>query len=71
MESKSYDYLFKILLIGVDGTGKSCILTKFTDDIFSETYLSTIGVDFKIRTIEQNDKKYQATDLGYCRTRKI
>jgi Ras-related protein Rab-1A len=47
---EDYDYLFKILLIGDSGVGKSCLLLKYTDDIFSDSYLSTIGVDFKIKT---------------------
>jgi Ras-related protein Rab-1A len=51
-----YDYLFKILLIGDSGVGKSSILHRFTDDTFSESYLSTIGVDFKIKTIELDGK---------------
>jgi Ras-related protein Rab-1A len=51
-----YDYLFKILIIGDSGVGKSCILLRFAEDTFSEHYISTIGVDFKIRTIEQDGK---------------
>jgi Ras-related protein Rab-1A len=51
-----YDYLFKLLLIGDSGVGKSCLLLRFADDVFSETYISTIGVDFKIRTIELDGK---------------
>eukprot|EP01113_Clastostelium_recurvatum_P000455 TRINITY_DN101_c0_g1_i2.p1 TRINITY_DN101_c0_g1~~TRINITY_DN101_c0_g1_i2.p1 ORF type:complete len:985 (+),score=334.30 TRINITY_DN101_c0_g1_i2:83-3037(+) len=50
-----YDYLFKILLIGDSGVGKSCALLRFADDsFFSESYISTIGVDFKVRTVELN-----------------
>jgi Ras-related protein Rab-1A len=52
----SYDYLFKVLMIGDSGVGKSCILLRFTEDTFSEHFISTIGVDFKIRTIEQDGK---------------
>ena len=52
----SYDYLFKILIIGDSGVGKSCILLRFAEDTFTESYISTIGVDFKIRTIEQDEK---------------
>ena len=51
-----YDYLFKLLLIGDTGVGKSCLLLRFADDIYTESYISTIGVDFKIRTIELDGK---------------
>jgi len=51
-----YDYLFKLLLIGDTGVGKSCLLLRFADDTFTENYISTIGVDFKIRTIELEGK---------------
>lgn len=51
-----YDYLFKLLLIGDSGVGKSCLLLRFSDDTYTESYISTIGVDFKIRTIELDGK---------------
>ncbi|EME26487.1 GTP-binding protein YPTC1 [Galdieria sulphuraria] len=51
-----YDYLFKLLLIGDSGVGKSCLLLRFADDTYNESYISTIGVDFKIRTIELDGK---------------
>ncbi len=46
-----WDYLFKIILIGDSGVGKSCSLLRFADDTFIDRYMSTIGVDFvrKIR----------------------
>ncbi|KIP07474.1 hypothetical protein PHLGIDRAFT_29977 [Phlebiopsis gigantea 11061_1 CR5-6] len=53
---EGYDYLFKLLLIGDSGVGKSCLLLRFAEDAFTDSYLSTIGVDFKIRTIELEGK---------------
>ena len=48
--------MFKLLLIGDSGVGKSCLLLRFADDTYTESYISTIGVDFKIRTIELDGK---------------
>lgn len=55
-QTPRYDYLFKLLLIGDSGVGKSCLLLRFADDTYTESYISTIGVDFKIRTIELDGK---------------
>ena len=49
---QSYDYLFKILLVGNSGTGKSSIVEQFTEKTFHSGFVSTIGVDFKIMTIK-------------------
>ncbi|AQK79562.1 ras-related protein RABD2c [Zea mays] len=54
--SIEYDYLFKLLLIGDSSVGKSCLLLRFADDSYVDTYISTIGVDFKIRTIDLDGK---------------
>ena len=47
-----YDYLFKLIIIGDSGIGKSCLLNRFAEDAYTDAYISTIGVDFKIRTLE-------------------
>ncbi|XP_061462855.1 nuclear pore membrane glycoprotein 210-like isoform X2 [Rhineura floridana] len=55
--AKSYDHLFKLLLIGDSGVGKTCLIIRFAEDNFSGTYISTIGIDFKIRTVEIEGKR--------------
>lgn len=52
-----YDYLFKILIIGDSAVGKSCLLLRFADDTYTDSYISTIGVDFKIKTVEVDGKR--------------
>jgi len=44
------------VLIGDSGVGKSCLLLRFADDTYTESHISTIGVDFKIRTIQLDGK---------------
>lgn len=41
--AKTYDYLFKLLLIGDSGVGKTCVLFRFSEDAFNSTFISTIG----------------------------
>merc|ERR1711941_102149 len=53
----AYDYLIKLLLIGDSGVGKSCLLLRFSDDSFTTSFITTIGIDFKIRTIELEGKR--------------
>ncbi|KAK3563057.1 hypothetical protein QTP86_015868 [Hemibagrus guttatus] len=57
MAKKTYDLLFKLLLIGDSGVGKTCVLFRFSDDAFNTTFISTIGIDFKIKTVELNGKR--------------
>ncbi|ORX96669.1 ras-domain-containing protein [Basidiobolus meristosporus CBS 931.73] len=55
--SASYDHLIKLLLIGDSGVGKSCLLLRFSDDSFTPSFITTIGIDFKIRTIDLDGKR--------------
>ncbi|XLT71900.1 hypothetical protein HN873_028326 [Arachis hypogaea] len=50
-----YDYLFKLLLIGDSGVGKSCLLLRFADDSYIESYISTIGVDFIVYDVTDEE----------------
>jgi len=54
---KGYDYLLKLLLIGDTAVGKSSLILRFTEDIYNPTFISTIGIDFKVKTIEIDGKR--------------
>ena len=56
MDSLQYDYLFKILMIGDMNVGKSSIMLRYTEDTYTDEYIGTIGVDFKIRTLNLEGK---------------
>merc|ERR1712154_604897 len=50
-KAREYDYLFKLVLIGDATVGKTSLLLRFADDCFEDNYISTIGVDFRFRTL--------------------
>ena len=63
----NYDHLIKLLVIGDSGTlysifnsagvGKSCLLLRFCDDSFTPSFITTIGIDYKIRSMEIDGKR--------------
>ncbi|OIW20577.1 hypothetical protein TanjilG_15382 [Lupinus angustifolius] len=57
---EDYDYLFKVVLVGDSGVGKSNLLSRFTRNEFSSETRSTIGVEFATRTIQIDDKVIKA-----------
>ncbi|KAL8205878.1 hypothetical protein R6Q57_009429 [Mikania cordata] len=55
-----YDYLFKVVLIGDSGVGKSNLLSRFTRNEFCLESKSTIGVEFATRTLQVEGKTVKA-----------
>ena len=49
---RDHDYFIKVVLVGNSAVGKSSLMMRFADDQFKETYLNTIGVDFRFKTIK-------------------
>jgi len=54
--NRDYECLFKLVIVGDSGVGKSSLLLRFADDSFNDTYLTTIGVDFRFRTLNVDGK---------------
>ncbi|KAG8861950.1 hypothetical protein FRB96_002393 [Tulasnella sp. 330] len=59
-EPSNYDYLFKVVLIGDSGVGKSNLLSRFTRNEFNLESKSTIGVEFATRSINVDGKTVKA-----------
>lgn len=54
---QSFDYMFKILLIGNSSVGKTSFLCRYTDNYFTPSFVSTVGIDFKVKTVISKQKK--------------
>ena len=54
---EDYEFIFKVLLLGNSNVGKSSLFLRFVDDIWNDTFVPTIGVDFKIKTFDIDEKK--------------
>lgn len=54
---QNFDYMFKLLLIGNSSVGKTSFLFRYADDSFTPAFVSTVGIDFKVKTIYRNDKR--------------
>ena len=70
MEKQNYDFLFKILIIGDSGVGKTCILSRFTKKNFIEKHITTSGREFnnKILKVENKPIKLQIWDTSGLET---
>ena len=51
------DIVFKILMLGDSEVGKSCFLMRYSDNVFVENYITTIGLDYKLKTIKLDSGK--------------
>ncbi|KAK1163960.1 ras-related protein Rab-3B-like [Acipenser oxyrinchus oxyrinchus] len=54
---QNFDYMFKLLIIGNSSVGKTSFLFRYADDSFSNSFVSTVGIDFKVKTVYRNDKR--------------
>ena len=52
-----FDYMFKLLTIGNSGVGKTCFLLRYCNDSFSSAFVSTVGIDFRLKTLVRNERK--------------
>ena len=57
MSEEEYDYIFKVLLIGNSDVGKSSIILRYVDETWTDVFVPTIGVDFKVKTLEVDNKQ--------------
>ena len=53
----TYDVLYRLVLIGDSGVGKTALLLRYSDNMFNTSFITTIGIDFRIKTIDVNGKR--------------
>ena len=58
---ESFDFLFKIVLIGDAGVGKTCVVQRFKSGTYAERHGSTIGVDFTMKTLHIDGKRVKVS----------
>ena len=56
MGDEDYDFIFKVLLLGNSDVGKSSLLLRYVDSVWNDAFVPTIGVDFKVKTLNINNK---------------
>ncbi len=56
-KAAEHSFLAKVIVVGDSGVGKTNLLTKFCDGVFKDSYVATIGVDFKIKTVNLENAK--------------
>lgn len=63
-ESVSYDHIFKIILVGDNGVGKSSIIRRFCEGTYTHDMDTTIGVDFYLSEIDVSGKKIKVIHIN-------
>ena len=53
---QNFDYMFKLLIIGNSSVGKTSFLFRYSDNSFAASFVSTVGIDFKVKTVHQHGK---------------
>lgn len=62
----NFDYMYKILMVGNSGVGKTAFVTQYCDGKFDSAFISTVGIDFRVKTLHRNNKtiKLQVWDTA-------
>ena len=66
----SEDIVYKVLLLGDSSVGKTCFLLRYCDKTFQDAHLSTIGLDYRLKSMTLINKKNIA-NIGHCWSRQI
>lgn len=68
---QNFDYMFKLLIIGNSSVGKTSFLFRYADDSFTSAFVSTVGIDFKVKTVFRHDKRVKLqiwVSINNCRS---
>lgn len=72
---QNFDYMFKLLIIGNSSVGKTSFLFRYADDSFTSAFVSTVGIDFKVKTVYRNEKRVKlqiwVRYVGYSLAQKV
>ena len=49
----NFDYMYKILMVGNSGVGKTAFVTQYCDGKFDSAFISTVGIDFRVKTLHR------------------
>lgn len=54
---QNFDYMLKLLIIGNSAVGKTSFLFRYAEDSYTSAFVSTVGIDFKVKTVLRNNKR--------------